>query len=334
MMLYQPKKCSAAGFTLVELLVVIAIIGVLVALLLPAVQAAREAARRMSCNNNLRQMALATHNFENTYQRFPSVGPNDGVTGVQSQNAFSVQAQILPFVEAANLQNLIDFKQPLMQGSGGSQTINPLQQNAARTVVKIYLCPSDGFTPTYTSSNSAEWAGNSYMVNSGTGVPNWGFDKTDLDGLVWYGSEMGFAGVTDGTSNTLLYSEAIRGNDITTNSATPVDRRRQHVSFGGGPQQLTDAKCASPTRWGGSRGSSWIWGREFNSAFNTYLTPNSKTPDCAENGRGWFAARSFHPAGVCYCAVDGSTRWASDNIDLVVWRALSTRSGNEVVSLR
>lgn len=332
-MLYQRTKSPAAGFTLVELLVVIAIIGVLVALLLPAVQAAREAARRMSCSNNLRQMALATHNFENAHKLFPTVGVNAGNLSITSQNAFSVQAQILPFVEAENLQDLIDFTQPLMQGSGGSQTINPLQQNAARTVVKIFLCPTDSFLPIYKSSNSAEWAGNNYMMNSGTGLPNWGFDKTDLDGLLWYGSTLDFGDVRDGASNTLLYSEAIRGNDITTSGATPVDRNRQHVSFGGGPQALSDSKCGAPTRWGGSRGSSWIWGREFNSAFNTYFPPNSKSPDCAENGRGWFAARSFHPGGVVFSALDGSTHFASENIDLTVWRGLSTRSGREVVAI-
>jgi prepilin-type N-terminal cleavage/methylation domain-containing protein len=330
-MLYRRKFLVPTGFTLVELLVVIAIIGMLVALLLPAVQAAREAARRAQCMNSLRQMAIATHNFENTYLRLPSVGPGVGES-ITSQNAFSVHAQILPFIEGPNLQNLIDLTQPLMQGSGGSQTINPLQQTAAKTVVKIFLCPSDGFSPKYTSSNSAEWAGNNYMINSGTCVPTWGFDQTNLDGIVWYGANARLAIITDGTSNTLLFGEAIRGNDVTTNAATPTDRRRQHVSFGGGPEALTDSKCASPTRWGGSRGSSWIWGREFNIGFNTYYKPNSKMPDCAENGRGWFAARSFHPGGVCVSAVDGSTHLVTDNIDHTMWRALSTRDLGEVVS--
>src|SRR5690606_8197484 len=117
-----PMKLNRSAFTLVELLVVIAIIGILVGLLLPAVQAAREAARRMQCSNNLKQIILATHNYEATYKRLP------GLTGSSS---FSPQARILPYIEQANLQDLIDFQQPLYVGPAWQARLNPLFVPAA-----------------------------------------------------------------------------------------------------------------------------------------------------------------------------------------------------------
>ena len=118
-----------SAFTLVELLVVIAIIGILVGLLLPAVQAAREAARRMSCSNNLKQIGLATHNYHDTYKRFPAAGY---YRRDLSSDSWSVQARILPQLEQANLQNLIDW------GLSYSQ-----QGNVARTRVDTFICPSE-----------------------------------------------------------------------------------------------------------------------------------------------------------------------------------------------
>ncbi len=312
------------GFTLVELLVVIAIIGVLVALLLPAVQAAREAARRTQCINNLKQLSLATLNFESAWSKFPSVGLSD-----QSQWAFSAQSQLLPYAENDNVRNLIDFTQPLTNGSGGSQTLNMVQQPAARTFIPFFLCPSDTSKKLY-ASNGGQFAPLNYMVNMGVGNP-----LSDLrvpnDGLFWYVSEVRMGDIRDGTSNTLLMSEALLGNDQQT--STVIDPRRQYASFGGsGNPALTDSYCASATRWSGNRGSGWIWGREFNTCFDTRRTPNAPITDCGVNGTGWYKASSQHSGGVNIARVDGSVTFIADNVDLLTWRAMSTRKGQEVLS--
>ncbi len=131
-------RLTRSAFTLVELLVVIAIIGILVGLLLPAVQSAREAARRMQCSNNLKQIALATHNYESSFKRLPAL------TGSSS---FSPQARVLPFIEQANLQNLIDFRQSLFLGPAFAAQLNPAFAVPAGTVVPTFLCPSDAMDP-------------------------------------------------------------------------------------------------------------------------------------------------------------------------------------------
>jgi prepilin-type N-terminal cleavage/methylation domain-containing protein/prepilin-type processing-associated H-X9-DG protein len=318
------------AFTLIELLVVVAIIGILVALMLPAIQAAREAAWRNSCKNNMKQLGLAMHTFHDTIRYLPSPGDSrTSAAGQGSQWAYSAQAKLLPYLEDKALQSLINFSEPLMQGSGGSQTINPVQQVAAAFEAATFLCPSDGGATQF-HANSAVWAGNNYMLNAGTGQPDFAFTK-QLDGIIWYGSDVRLGQITDGLSKTMMWSEAIRGNDITTNSSQPIDPLRQHISFGGqGP--VDDSTCQSPTRWAGSRGSAWIWGREFNTAFNTHEKPNSVKADCARSGAGFYTARSFHPGGVNVGLCDGSVNFVTNDIELGVWQALSTRSGAEMVS--
>ena len=317
---------TRCAFTLIELLVVIAIIAILIALLVPAVQKVREAAARTQCANNLKQLALATHNYEGVHKALPGVG-----THASSQWAFSVQAQVLPYVEQDNLRRLVDFMVPLTLGSGGSQTLNPSQQAAAGTRVELFLCPSDA-GPAYFQNNGADWGPNNYMVNMGTGVTVQSF-TTPNDGVAWYLSRVRMLHVTDGTSNTLLFAEAIRGNNTTTDASAPSDPVRQHASFGGpgNPDPLTEAFCAGATRWMGTRGSSWLWGREFNIAFNTMHLPNQKIPDCGNNGAGFFKASSFHSGGVNVALVDGTVRFVSSSINLATWRALSTRAGGEPI---
>ena len=149
------------AFTLVELLVVIAINGILIGLLLPAVQAAREAARRMSCGNNVKQIVLSMHNYESAHKRLP------GIAGNSTNNGFSALAKVLPYCEQDNLHSLVDYSIPLSLGSGGGQSVNPLQQPAARTEVSFFLCPSDGGLTEFSSNGL--WAPTNYMCNSGTG---------------------------------------------------------------------------------------------------------------------------------------------------------------------
>ncbi|MFO1065976.1 MAG: DUF1559 domain-containing protein [Pirellulales bacterium] len=240
------------GFTLVELLVVIAIIGILVALLLPAVQMAREAARRMSCSNNLKQIALASHNYESAYKRLP------GVTGNSTQTSFSVLSKILPFVEQGNLQSLVNYSIPLTLGSGGGQTLNPPQAQAAATVVPFFLCPSDSGLTQF--QNGGTFAPTNYMVNAGTGeVTAAGVQQYNLansnDGLFWYAQSPRMADIIDGTSNTLLLAEDIRGNNQSATVApTGNERKRMMISLGGVQPALTDAFCASKTSFAGNRG--------------------------------------------------------------------------------
>ncbi len=323
---------SRVGFTLVELLVVIAIIGVLIGLLLPAVQSAREAARRVSCSNNLRQFGLAVLNYESSRRKLPSIGKQ-----ASSQWAFSAQALILPYAENTTLHSLVDFEQPLMLGGGGSQTINPIQQAAAETAVEMLLCPSDG-GPTAYLENGATWAPTNYMVNIGSGstIPM-RYILNPNDGLFWLLSSMQIARVIDGTSKTLVASEAVRGAARDETGPRPTtDRDRYYAQLGGGPPGMgtnNTSACADATTWHGRRGTSWLWGREFGGCFNAVHTPNADAPDCSRSGAGSFKAASRHPGGVQVLMLDGSTRFVADEVEPAVWRAASTRAGGEVGTL-
>lgn len=315
-----------SAFTLIELLVVIAIIGILMGLLVPAVQKVRDSAARSQCQNNLKQLGLATHNYLAVLKTLPA-----GATQNQSQWAFSVQAQLLPYVEQENLRKIIDFSQPLTTGSGGSQTLNAVHQTAAQTPVLLFLCPSDQ-APTLYQNNGADWTPNNYMINMGTATTAQSLASPN-DGLVWYTSKIRVHQIRDGTSNTLLFAEASRGNNTQTNASVPVDPLRQYASFGGpgNPALMSDAFCATATRWAGTRGSSWLWGREFNVCFTTFHQPNQKITDCGNNGAGFYKASSSHSGGVNVVMADGAVRFISDAILLETWRALSTRCGEETL---
>ncbi|WP_422922981.1 DUF1559 domain-containing protein [Singulisphaera sp. PoT] len=328
------------AFTLIELLVVIAIIAVLIALLLPAVQAAREASRRMASTNNLKQMGLALHNYESAHGCFPGHGGSSG-TG------FSVHARILPFMEQVGVLNMMNFSLPVTT-TPPVFAFTPAQTTSANTLVAAFVCPSDGQSPRYPNYyfNTAT-AGTGYVANAGSGTGTYYDIRYPTDGVFWNNSATRIASITDGTSSTMFMSQCLLGAGQDTTGPIPQDRSRQIVNIaskvsplkvapGGYSPAMDNPDLATlavgATSWSGTRGAAWIVGTEAMAGFNAYATPNSKIPDVYGHGFGWLAARGPHPGGVLVLMGDGSVKFIKDSISLATWRALATRAGNEVIS--
>jgi prepilin-type processing-associated H-X9-DG protein len=350
----------------VELLVVIAIIGILVALLLPAVQAARDAARRAQCTNHLRQWGLALHSYHNTFQAFPMVNAQNYLPNVQG---FSPQARLLPFVEQANLQNLLDFSQPAFTGPFSSLIPNAQFTVAFATKIPMALCPSDPAQVMNTGAGGTPYAGINYMVSCGSG----GGVSYDLrwrtDGVVYENSGVRFSEVTDGTSNTVFMSESVRsvGDDVTLpvgtlpkfpyqltlNGSTGVNSAlqvTQGLQPSGSPWAAgsPDGMIANPdlsvvwpamTNWRGAssaalrgRGTSWAHSGAISTLTNGYSPPNSKIPDIVTHFTGFFGPRSYHGVGANLLFGDGAVRFLTNNTDVLICRALHSRDGGETVS--
>ncbi|MDR2346006.1 MAG: DUF1559 domain-containing protein [Planctomycetaceae bacterium] len=351
---------SKNGFTLVELLVVIAIIGVLIALLLPAVQAAREAARRMSCSNNMRQWLIAAHNYHSANEQFPGLANSATVT-------FSIHANLLPYIEQEGLSSLIDFNSSPATG-GGRGTPTYINENFVEIFsfkAKVFKCPSDTLNVLYligsTSGGQDVYAsGTNYMFSTGSGIyPN--FDlRYKTDGLCYYKSATNIHSITDGTSNTIIISETKLGDNSSSPAEgdSPIMRRVANVGSSGytpisaelntpgitnnntngaGANAFTFTAIKNNitglTSWRSDRAASWFWGYPLYSSYNNYYPPNHNLPDLLFHGVGIFGARSFHVNGVNAGLADASVRFFSNSIDLDTWRAAATISGNEVTNL-
>ena len=330
------------GFTLVEMLVVITIIGILISILLPAIQAAREAGRRAACINNLRQCGIAFHNYQSSLNALPGVGGS-------ATTCFSVQSKLLPFTEEEKLHALIDFSQALFNGTSGNQKLNPVQATVAKTVLPLFRCPGDTGNPLnakYMVWTGQTLAGGNYVVCTGSGTGTTYDIRYPTDGLFYYDSARSFENISDGTSNTLIMTESLLGSLTDTTAAKPVDAQRQIGSpsefssfasgaagFSGGVSNPDLASVAATcTSWQGSRVQAWIIGRPVFSTMSTYLAPNSPTPDLAgKQHMGFFAARSNHPGGVNAMFADGSVHFVTNSVELAAWRALGTIAGGETL---
>jgi prepilin-type N-terminal cleavage/methylation domain-containing protein len=314
-----PRRPRARGFTLIELLVVIAIIAILVALLLPAVQQAREAARRTQCRNNLRQIGLALQNYESSHRVFPP-----GTLGFPY--VFSAHAHLLPHVDQAALQNLVDFNvPPLNFGIPGWQA----NDDAAHSAISLYRCPSD----TEVVGGSGFGITN-YVANVGSGLVNNG-SSAGSDGIIFTRSSIGFRDLIDGSSSTVAFSEQLLGSSLPSPSGSPpVDPAREVLELPMGTP-TTPAACANPGSgtWSALRGEKWINGHYGDTLYNHFYPPNSATWDCgnAFHNHALTAARSAHRGGVFTLLCDGAVRFVGDSIDLGIWRGLATRRGREII---
>ncbi len=317
----SPRR--ARGFTLIELLVVIAIIAILIALLLPAVQQAREAARRSQCKNNLKQMGLALHNYEATHRCIPSGRVNYPMV-------FSAQAQLLPYIDGGNLRKIIDFNTaPTFCDPCATLLPNDI---ASRTVVPMFLCPSD-----QSAIPGSVFAPTNYAGNIGSGVGASASIKTG-DGVMYSGSGTRFADVKDGLSTTVAFGESTLGPSGKPSSPAggPPKYPLGEVLELTGATVTTDAACvpSGSAVWSGLRGAKWMNGHYGDTLYNHYYSPNSQQNDCgnASHNYGQTTARSQHPGGVHVALCDGAVRFVSDKINRTIWQALATRRGSEVIT--
>jgi prepilin-type N-terminal cleavage/methylation domain-containing protein/prepilin-type processing-associated H-X9-DG protein len=313
------------GFTLVELLVVIAIIAVLIGLLLPAVQKVREAASRTQCQNNLRQLGLAMHQYHDIYYSFPSGYLNRVSPKTPSVPGFlfrwSEQAMATPFIEQSNLYSSLDLTIPLYMNPAGQ--VFPVNQPGVAHKIPLYLCPSD-----FGKSADLDFGPTNYAGCLGSGAN--GGSRTIADGVFYNNSHISFAAITDGTSNTALMCEQILGpGGDGPSSPGGVDVRLYYASLGV-RQPVSDALCASATNFQSDRGARWADGEVQYGLYDHHYPPNALQWDCIAIEYSWKPARSRHPGGVNLLLADGSVRFVANAVNPITWQAVGSRGGGEI----
>ncbi|MBW3540693.1 MAG: DUF1559 domain-containing protein [Planctomycetes bacterium] len=335
----MPQHPSAAacrrGFTLIELLVVISIIAILVALLLPAVQSAREAARRTQCRNNLKQVGLALHNYHEAYSCFPPSFCITAATRLSGNNgSWSIHGRILPYIDQANAYEMVRLDIAWdAQLATGVPTLR----------IPSYLCPSDPHDMVRTRSGNPYVYPQTYGFNFGTWQV---FDpRTGAggDGVFFVNSSIRPASIKDGMSNTLLAAEVKAFTSYLRNTSDPGPTPPGSPAFATG---LTGQRKMGPAINDNTGHTEWCDGRVHHSGFTTTFTPNTIVPyvwngdtydidfNSVQEGRSatqtTYAAitsRSWHQGIVHAALMDGSVRTVSENLNDRVWRALGTRSG-------
>ncbi|CAN5126054.1 DUF1559 domain-containing protein [soil metagenome] len=336
------------AFTLLELLVVIAVIAVLIGLLVPAVQKVREAAARINCSNNLKQISLAILNYESTYSQFPpglGLPPNASVSG-----RASVLAVILPYMEQANRYNRFDLTQDILT--------SPINDFARKQDIKNYLCPSDGSTGGI-DYGSGLYGRSNYLGNIGTTADLRSMDgrrigifNYNVTGSGTLSTKVTIANVGDGTSNTALYSETTRstvngGNwpvpsGMDADNSTNIhlvpnaifNKLTPTLPIGNGTTPACDDWNFPQTTRMANRGWQYFLAIPEMMTYTHTVPPNYSGFDCGDYNltMAHMAARSYHTGGVNMAFVDGSVHFLNNTIDFATYQALGTRAGNETIN--
>ena len=336
----------SGGFTLVELLVVIAIIAVLIGLLLPAVQSAREAARRMSCSNNLKQLGLASHNFESTYRTLPpGEWTRASTTAATTRPAWTTV--VLRFLEESNKFNQFDF----------SVDVNTHANNLAarQQDVAAYLCPSDASVASFIHGGlpvgrlnyfgSIGGVADCRVLDGRSGVFNGNFSALQLNETP-VGVKL--SDISDGTSNTALHAEVMRKFESTSAINHTTNKQSGDIAVGVG---LVDGRNDPGCVAGSSAGTriNYVGLQYYRGGINhtslyshtlpinwnrRTVNPASQQYTCGDASfrRAHIGASSYHPGGINAAFCDGSVRFFSDATSFEVWYSLGTRGNGEVIS--
>ncbi len=318
----------SAAFTLVEALVVMAVIGVLIGLLIPAVQMAREVSRRATCVNNLKQIGLALAAYESTHAAYPF-----GVGGGAPPSflpRWSAQSQLLSFIEEPGVYNSLNFSGLPWAHNDRFGTEN---ETGVLTRIAVFLCPSDVGTIADRDGDAV----NNYRACAGTLpvnlVSNLVANTGQNDGCFWFQSAVRISSITDGTSNTAVFSERCLGDAVNPNAPGDIYEINPPIGSCDQAGPTTAPRYAHSLEWSGQR---WSDGNAFYTRYHHFLPP--QMPSCTTSSNDYsgdvaMTATSRHSGGVNLLTADGAVRFVKQTVAPPPWKALATVASGDVAAV-